>query len=425
MTSALCRQCLTRDPGPGRRCRACNSPRIVRHDELFALSIAHIDCDAFYATVEKRDNPELRDKPVIVGGQQRGVVSAACYIARTRGVHSAMPMFKALAACPDAVVIKPDMAKYVEAGRQIRELMRDLTPLVEPLSIDEAFLDLTGTEKLHRASPAESLVRLVQKIEKEVGVTASIGLSYNKFLAKVASDLDKPRGFAVIGQAEAVTFLAGQSVKLMWGVGRQLQKKLQRDGLTHIGDLQRKTEAELVTRYGSIGSRLANFSHGIDHRKVDPSSVAKSVSAETTFNDDIASADDLARKLWPLCEKVSRRLKAKEIAGEGVVLKLKTADFRLVTRSHKLPGPTQLAENLYRTGLPMLQKVADGRTKYRLIGIGVQGLVPARFADAIDLADPDSEKRRKVEQAMDAVRARFGNTALDKGRAWVPPKPGE
>lgn len=419
---ALCRQCLTHQPGSGTRCKACGSPRIIRHDELFNLSIAHIDCDSFYATVEKRDNPELRDKPVIVGGGTRGVVSAACYVARTWGVHSAMPMFKALKACPDAVVIKPNMEKYAEAGRQVRELMLELTPLVEPISIDEAFLDLSGTEKLHHGPPAETLTRLVQKIEREVGVTASIGLSYNKFLAKVASDLDKPRGFAVIGEAEAVSFLAGQSVKLMWGVGRQLQKKLQRDGLTHIGDLQRKTEQDLVSRYGSIGSRLANFSHGRDRRKVDPTSVAKSISAETTFNDDISDADLLARKLWPLCEKVSRRLKAKELSGDGITLKLKSADFRTITRSTKLTGPTQLAENIYRAGLPLLNKESSGGRRYRLIGIGVQNLVHARFADAIDLADPDSEKRRKVESAMDAVRQKFGKDILGKGRAWEPPE---
>ncbi|MRG72772.1 DNA polymerase IV [Alphaproteobacteria bacterium HT1-32] len=422
MPPALCRSCLTREPGNGSRCRSCGSPRVIRHAELFELSIAHIDCDAFYATVEKRDNPELRDKPVIVGGMQRGVVSAACYVARTRGVHSAMPMYKALKACPDAVVIKPDMTKYAKAGHAIRTLMQELTPQVEPLSIDEAFLDLSGTERLHHGSPAETLARLILRIEKEVGVTASIGLSYNKFLAKVASDLDKPKGFAVIGQAEAVDFLATQSVKLMWGVGRQLQKKLQRDGLPLIGDLQRKTEKDLISRYGSIGSRLANFSHGRDNRRIEPSSGAKSVSAETTFNDDISDTDALREKLWPLCQKVSARLKAKELAGEGVILKLKTPDFRLITRSQKMPGASQLAENLYRTAVPLLVREATGRQAFRLIGVGVQGIVPARFADAIDLADPDSEKRAKIERAMDAVREKFGNKAVDKGRSWKPEK---
>jgi len=195
--STLCRDCTAlHDDANLRRCPACKSPRLVRHDEIASLSMAHIDCDAFYAAIEKRDNPAIADKPVIVGGGKRGVVSTACYVARTFGVKSAMPMFKALAACPNAVVVRPDMQKYALVGRQVRQLMLETTPLVEPLSLDEAFLDLTGTDRLHRCSPAQTLARLAKRIEDELAITVSVGLSFNKFLAKVASELDKPRGFS-------------------------------------------------------------------------------------------------------------------------------------------------------------------------------------------------------------------------------------
>ena len=317
--TALCRDCLAWQPGATiGSCSKCGSPRVIAHDELRTLAIAHIDCDAFYASVEKRDNPDLADKPVIVGGGRRGVVSAACYVARIYGVRSAMPMFKALKACPDAVVIRPDMAKYTAIGQEIRKLMQEVTPLVEPISIDEAFLDLTGTERLHHAPPAETLARLVSRIHGEIGITASIGLSYNKFLAKVASDLDKPRGFTVVGRAEAVGFLAPRSVTTIWGVGKSLHGKLLRDGLETVGDLQVMEEKELVRRYGSIGVRLARFSHGTDERRVEATSVTKSVSTETTFNTDLTDLEQLQPVLWRLCESVSGRMKRKHISGRVV-----------------------------------------------------------------------------------------------------------
>ncbi len=300
------------------RCPHCGSPRLVSHPELEKLSIAHIDCDAFYASVEKRDDPALRDQPVIVGGGHRGVVSAACYIARIYGVRSAMPMFKALAACPHAKVVRPNMAKYSRVGGEIRDLMRSLTPLVEPLSIDEAFLDLTGTDQLHHGSPARSLARLALEVEQRIGVTVSIGLSYNKFLAKIASDLDKPRGFAVIGQGEVLEFLGSRPVSLIWGVGKALQARLAADGISTIADLRGADEMALVARYGSIGRRLYRFARGEDDRRVDPNGEIKSISAETTFDEDIGRAEQLAAELWPLCEKVSSRLKRNALAGNSV-----------------------------------------------------------------------------------------------------------
>ncbi len=398
-------------------CPRCHSPRILQHPELDRLSIAHIDCDAFYASVEKRDDPELRDKPVVIGGGRRGVVSAACYVARIYGVRSAMPMFKALKACPDAVVIRPDMAKYSRVGKEIRQLMLEATPQVEPISIDEAFLDLNGTERLHGAPPSVTLARLVRRIETEIGVTASIGLSYNKFLAKLSSDLDKPRGFAVIGEAEAVNLLAPMSVSKIWGVGKALNSRLAADGVRVIGDLQRLDEITLAKRYGSMGSRLFRFARGQDNRTVSPESETKSISAETTFLEDHTDVRTLEHELWPLCETVSRRLKKQEFSGRTVTLKLRTADFKIVTRSRTLNAPTQLAEVLYRVGTELLEPEADGRA-YRLIGIGASELTDPRDADPFDLGDPDASKRADLERAVDAVRDKLGRDALAKGRGW-------
>ncbi len=418
--TGLCRDCATSVPPASRHCPACSAPRILSHDELDTLSVAHIDCDAFYASVEKRDDPSLRDKPVIVGGGQRGVVSAACYIARIKGVHSAMPMFQALKLCPDATVVRPDMEKYSAVGRQIREMMREITPLVEPLSIDEAFLDLTGTEKLHHASPAQSLIRLVNQIEREVGVTASVGLSYNKFLAKLASDIDKPRGFAVIGRGEALAFLDTLPVTRIWGVGKSLHRKLTADGLHTIGQLRAHDEARLVKRYGAIGQRLARFSHGEDSRVVTPHSRPKNLSSETTFNEDISDPDTLRKRLWPLCEKVTDRMKARDLAGRTVTLKLKSSQFKTLTRSHALPAPTQLAETLYRAAIPLLDRAisaAPADSKFRLIGIGFSNFTDPIEADPPDLADPDADHRKRVEAVIDQVRGKLGRGAIGKGRS--------
>ena len=394
----------------------CGSPRVIAHPELDTLRIAHIDCDAFYAAIEKRDNPTLRDSPVIVGGGRRGVVAACCYVARLYGVGSAMPMFKALKACPDAVVIAPDMAKYRAVGRQVASLMRTVTPLVEPLSIDEAFLDLTGTERLHGGSPARTLAALARRIEAETGITASVGLSYNKFLAKVASDLDKPRGFAVIGRAEALDFLADKPVSLIWGVGQALRRRLHADGLTTLRQLRDRPERALVARYGAIGRRLARFARGQDDRLVEPNAAAKSLSAETTLDDDVADAARLAAVLWTLCEKLAWRLKQARLSGRTVTLKLKTAEFRLLTRSRRLPAPTQLAETLYRTARPLLEIEADGR-RYRLVGVAASDLADQAEADPLELLDPDLGRRIRVERTIDQVRAKLGRDAIAKGRA--------
>ncbi len=412
--TSLCRDCLARSPLGAERCLACRSPRLIAHPELDTLTIAHVDCDAFYAAIEKRDRPELRDRPVIVGGGRRGVVSTACYIARISGVHSAMPMFKALDACPEAVVIRPDMEKYVRVGRQIRTMMQTLTPLVEPLSIDEAFLDLSGTEKLHRASPAETLARFAREIEKEIGITVSIGLAANKFLAKIASDLDKPRGFSVIGAEEARRFLADKPVGMIWGVGKVTQKRLAEDGIRHIGTLQTMDEGDLMRRYGTMGQRLSRLSRGIDDRTVSGRTKAKTVSAETTFETDIADPHTLETHLRRLSEKVSARLKSADIGGHTVTLKLKTAAFRQLTRSRHLTDPTQLADRIFRVGRDLLEGEADGR-RFRLIGIGVGDLVNGDKSDPPDLVDAEGMRRAKAERAIDSIRERFGLDALEFG----------
>jgi DNA polymerase IV len=411
--AGFCRDCLADVTAPA-RCAGCGSPRLARHPDIDRLAIAHVDCDAFYAAIEKRDDPTLADKPLIVGGGRRGVVATACYVARTYGIRSAMPMFQARRLCPHATVIPPDMAKYAGVGREVRRLMFELTPLVEPLSIDEAFMDLTGTERLHRMSAARSLARFAARVEKEIGITVSIGLSANKFLAKIASDLDKPRGFAVLGAAEARAFLAPKPVGFIWGVGKTSQTRLERDGFTTVAHLQAAEEADLMRRYGVEGRRLWRLARGIDDRSVRPDREMKSVSAETTFTADIAAYKPLERILWSLSERVSARLKAKGIAGSTVTLKLKSADFRIRTRARSLGEPTLLADRIFATGRDLLARETDG-TRYRLIGIGVSQLDDAGKADAADLVDRRGERAAAAEHAVDRVRQKFGRAALVKG----------
>ncbi len=418
----LCRDCGTHGdqvPAP-KRCHQCGSPRVISHDELFALSIAHVDCDAFYATVEKRDRPELADKPLIIGGGTRGVVSTCCYIARQSGVRSAMPSVTAKRLCPDAVFIKPDMAKYVAVSRQIRALMDEMTPLVQPLSIDEAFLDMTGTTALHKASPAEMLARFAKRVETEIGVTISVGLSHNKFLAKIASDLDKPRGFAIIGQAETLSFLAPKPISMIYGVGKVFTEKLRRDGFLTIGQLQQHPADDLIRRYGEIGARLGRLAQGEDTRQVHSNDPMKTVSSETTFFTDIADFDNLSTKLLALCERLSERLKAKNLVGDTVTLKLKTADFRLRTRSRHLMIPSQLVHTLYDNGVQLLAREIDG-TAFRLIGIGVSGLEAATGDDPVDLLEPVIARKSAAERAMDRLRSKFGRDAVIRGKLYRRP----
>lgn len=414
---SLCRDCLTLTDSPVSRCPACRSPRMVAHGELTQLSIAHMDCDAFYASVEKRDNPALRDQPVIVGGGQRGVVSTCCYIARIKGVRSAMPMFQALKLCPEAVVVKPRFSAYTEASRAIRAMMEELTPAIEPLSLDEAFMDLAGTARLHGAPPAVLLARLTRRMEEELGLTGSIGLSHNKFLAKIASDLDKPRGFSVIGKAETESFLRPRPVRIIWGVGQATQTALEGAGIRTIADLLRWDRADLGARFGSMGDRLWHLARGMDLRRVNRDERLKSISKETTFFEDTSDPDLLDGHIWRLSEQVADRAKAKGLAGRTVTLKLKRVDFHLVTRRHALSDPTQLTDRIYRAARDLFDH-AGTTGPFRLIGVGISDLAPEDQADlSADLLDPQASRRAAAERATDAIRARFGQEAIIKGRA--------
>lgn len=415
---ALCRDCLSTFDDAPKRCPNCGKARVIAHPELFDLSIAHIDCDSFYASVEKRDNPALSSQAVIVGGGTRGVVTTCCYIARISGVRSAMPMFQARKLCPEAVIIRPRMDHYAAVSREIREKMAALTPLIEPLSLDEAFLDLTGTARLHHAPPAVQMARLAREIETQIGVTASVGLSHNKFLAKIASDLDKPRGFSVIGRDDTEDFLRDKPVSILWGVGAATRAALGRAGIRTLADIRRAGLARMEDRFGSSGRRLFELANGQDARRVSPDTPIKSVSNETTFNEDISDRETLMGKLWHMAEKVSARMKARDLAGRTVTLKLKRADFTTVTRQTRLEEPSQLADTLFRAGETLFDKLPPN-TPYRLIGIGFSDLTAADGRDpAGDLLDPQAGRRAGAERAKDAIRAKFGADAIRLGRGW-------
>jgi DNA polymerase-4 len=412
---ALCRDCFwTGDDAP-RRCPSCGSPRMLAHGELATLSMAHMDCDAFYASVEKRDRPELRDVPLIVGGGVRGVVTTCCYIARMSGVRSAMPMFKARALCPQAVILPPEFSKYRAESKRIFAKVRDLTPLVQPLSLDEAWIDLSGTERLHGAPPAMMLARLQAEIEAEIGLTVSIGLAANKFMAKIASEIDKPRGFSVIGGAESQAFLASRPVRILPGVGPVLAASLEKAGYRTVGDIAAADLRDLADRFGAHGLHLHKLAHGQDSRAVNPEQSRKTISAETTFNNDLSALSDLEDRLWPLCEKVARQLRAEGIAGRVAGLKLRTPDFRIITRRRTLPVPTQTARTLFNVARELLAAEPPGRS-YRLIGAGLSDFIEAGSAEGDFFAD--AEKRSlKSETAVDALRARFGKGAVVTGRS--------
>ena len=387
---------------------------MVADPELDQLTIAHLDCDAFYASVEKRDRPELRDRPVIVGGGVRGVVSTACYIARQSGVGSAMPMFKALKACPDAVVIKPNIAKYVLESKRILGALAELTPLVQALSLDEAWVDLAGTERLNGGPPALQLIRLQKRIEDQTGLTVSIGLAPNRFLAKLASEFDKPRGFSVIGAANAQALLAPRPVSILPGVGPVFGKTLRSDGFNTVGDLAAAAARDLVKRYGETGLRLHDLAHARDARPVNPDHDRRGMSAETTFNADLTTAEALEAELWPLCEKLASKARKDGVASRVIVLKLRRADFRIVTRRHTLPEPIQTARALFAVGRALMKPELG--QPYRLIGIGL-----AEIADAEDAAPglfASAESRvLRTETTIDALRAKFGKDAVIAGRA--------
>ena len=416
--TVLCRDCYsTQNSETASHCGFCQSPRLVKHPELGQLAIAHVDCDAFYASVEKRDNPELSDLPVLVGGGRRGVVAAACYVARTYGINSAMPMFKALKKCPHAVVISPDMKKYAMVSKAVKDLMLQTTPLVESISIDEAYLNLSGTERLHQAVPASTMAHLASRIKKELGITVSVGLSYNKFLAKLASDMDKPNGFSIIGAHNVKHFLSQYPIDVISGVGTSLKRKLQSDGIYKILDLQSYSVYDLQGRYGSVGERLANFSNGIDSRVITPNPPAKSISKETTFDTDKDGLPHLKPILWHLCDQLSSSLKSKKKFGKTVTLKLKTKNFQTITRRKTIKNPTQLAEVIYNVAFELLLPQANGT--YRLMGVAISTLFDDEISEVADLRSDKAIKQEKLEKAIDQIRNKTGSNSIGKGRGLI------
>jgi DNA polymerase-4 len=413
-TYNLCRDCGLYSST--NKCSGCNSLNIISHEEIKILNIAHIDCDSFFCSVEKRDNPEIRNKPVIVGGGKRGVVSAACYNARIYGVRSAMPMYQALKLCPSAVVITGNIQKYKKVGLLIKSMMQELTPLVEPLSIDEAFLDLKGTKKIHKMDPCQVLVRLQNNIINEVGITVSVGLSYNKFLAKTASELNKPNGFAIIGKNEAINFLSEKPVSFIYGVGPSFENKLKQVGINKISDIRTWTDKEMFIKFGESGLRIAKLARAEDKRPVKSHKKRKSISSETTFNNDISSLDTLSDILWKVSLATADRSKSLNLAGYTITLKLKTSNFKTITRRRTLPQGTQLADTIFNTCLPLLEGEAKGQ-KFRLIGVSISSLSKP-LGDHGFLLDPMALKRGKAERVTDSIRSKFGRNSLIKGRQY-------
>ena len=414
--TSICRECLSTFDSKVLYCANCESLNLISHKEIEKLDIAHVDCDAFYASIEKRDNPKLKNSAVIIGGGKRGVVATACYLARIKGVRSAMPMYKALKLCPSAIIIKPNMSKYRDASRKIQNLMNQLTPLTEPISLDEAFLDLSGTKKLHKKIPAVLLAELSKKINQEVGISVSIGLSYNKFLAKICSDLDKPKGFSLLGRGDSKKFLSSQPVEILWGVGKILKRKLNDDGIKTISQIEDLGIKEVINRYGSIGSHIYSLSQGKDLRRVVPQRQIKSISHETTFENDISDKEVLEKKLWSLCEKVSKRSKEKGLGGQTITLKLKTKEFKLISRSCTIDEPTQIGELIFQNSKTLLDR-EDDKVKYRLIGVGISNLKDSELCDLYDLINISKTKNAKIEYAIDDIRNKFGKDLIKKGRS--------
>ena len=414
--TSICRECLSTFDSKVLYCANCESLNLISHKEIEKLDIAHVDCDAFYASIEKRDNPKLKNSAVIIGGGKRGVVATACYLARIKGVRSAMPMYKALKLCPSAIIIKPNMSKYRDASRKIQNLMNQLTPLTEPISLDEAFLDLSGTKKLHKKIPAVLLAELSKKINQEVGISVSIGLSYNKFLAKICSDLDKPKGFSLLGRGDSKKFLSSQPVEILWGVGKILKRKLNDDGIKTISQIEELGIKEVINRYGSIGSHIYSLSQGKDLRRVVPQRQIKSISHETTFENDISDKEVLEKKLWSLCEKVSKRSKEKGLGGQTITLKLKTKEFKLISRSCTIDEPTQIGELIFQNSKTLLDR-EDDKVKYRLIGVGISNLKDSELCDLYDLINISKTKNTKIEYAIDDIRNKFGKDLIKKGRS--------
>jgi len=378
--------------------------------------ILHVDMDAFYASVEELDRPELLGRPLIVGGDpdRRGVVSAANYPARQFGVHSAMPSATARWNCPQAVFLPPRLDRYAEVSRQIREIFERYTPLVEPLSLDEAFLDVTGSVGLF-GPPAEIGRKIKAEIRDTLRLVASVGVAPNKFLAKIASDLDKPDGFVVVEPERVQEFLDPLPVGRLWGVGKASNQSLEKLGIRTIGQLRQLPVDVLRDRFGSSGEHLWQLSHGIDERAVVPDHRAKSISHETTFAVDIADTEVLRAWLLELTEQVARRLRCHGLRGRTVQLKIRFADFRTISRSQTLPEPTDVTEGLWQTAAEMLRsRLPEAHPPVRLLGMGVSGLDASGEVQQLLF---DDGRQSQLDSATDAIRDRYGRKAIGRAGA--------
>ena len=379
--------------------------------------ILHVDMDAFYASVEERDRPELKGKPVIVGGTpgQRGVVAAANYVARQFGVHSAMPSATAYRLCPQAIVLPCRLDYYAQVSHQIRDVFHRFTPLVEPLSLDEAFLDVTGSEGLF--GPAETIGHQIKNgIRKEVDLIASVGVAPNKFLAKIASDLNKPAGFVVVDPTAVQEFLDPLPVERLWGVGRQASKVFQGLGVRTIGQLRLMSPNLLKSHFGSQGEHLWELAHGIDGRPVVPDREAKSISHETTFAKDVGDPETLRAWLLELTEQVARRLRRHDLRGRTVEIKVRFADFRTITRSRKLPEPTSSTNELWEAANELLNtRVPGDHLPVRLLGMGVSDIDRTGVTQGQLFDEDDRGKRNRLDEVGDLLRERFGSQALRRG----------
>ena len=379
--------------------------------------ILHVDMDAFYASVEQRDRPELKGRPVIVGGtpQGRGVVSAASYEARRFGIHSAMPAATAVRLCPHGVFLRPRISHYAEVSRQIHEIFDRFTPLVEPLALDEAFLDVRGSVGLF-GSPVEIAWKIKGAIAQELDLVASVGVAPNKFLAKVASDLEKPDGLVVVEKGAEQDFLDPLPVGRLWGVGRVSGRAFEQLGIRTIGQLARMPQETLAFKFGSAGEHLWQLAHGLDDRAVVPEHQAKSISHETTFERNVGDREVLRAWLLDLTDQVSRRVRRHGIRGRTVQLKVRFADFRTITRSQSLPEPTDVTEELWNAACRLFDlRLPTPLPPVRLLGMGVSGLERSREEQGLLFDGEERERQRRLDGVTDRIRERFGADSI--GRA--------
>ena len=384
---------------------------------LNVRQILHIDMDAFYASVEQLDNPELKGKAVLVGGsvKQRGVVAACSYEARKFGIHSAMPMSQAIRLCPQAVVLPVRMSRYIELSEQIHKIFNNYSPEIEPISLDEAFIDVTGSLKLFGS--AEKIGREIKnRIKQELGLTASVGIAPNKFLAKLASDLEKPDGFVIITEDNKQQIIDQLNVSRIWGIGKVTAKALDSRGVTTIKQLRTSPVGLLKSVLGNQAEEIQKLAQGIDDREVVSDRQAKSISQEETFPEDVIDKDVLIITLHNQVEQVAQRLRAQNLQGKTIALKLRFSNFKTITRSYSLDAPTNITAILSEQGKELFNQWHNkSASKLRLLGFGVSGLSQEGSGQKLLFSEPENEKQKKLDQVYDKIKQKFGDDALKRG----------